>query len=261
MRLSNWWKTLAACALLSPLLLAGLVEEPAAQQTRRNRPSRRVTNPVRPQPTPGSDEPALVSTAEEQQQANGDATQPSPNSARPARRGSNGAERARPARDNIERLASEIERLNRKVDNLERGRRVDLIQERLTRAEQRAEGLQQQLRDVMEKEANLQSQHDQLEEQMRPENLNNQLATVGTFRPDEARESLRRRLDNEKRRVQAQLDVMALSRTRLEASLTSADAVVQRFRAQLEEEERKELEEEPDVIARPSSSATQPPPN
>ncbi|MGH9941537.1 MAG: hypothetical protein ACRD9R_04150 [Pyrinomonadaceae bacterium] len=272
MRFGKCGESLAACALLlllSSLSLIGLPEVAhSQQQPRRTRPSRRVTNPVRPrpaapQPTPGSDEePALVSTAEEQQATESDDTQQPTTTARPSRR--TGTEGARPPRDSVDRLASEVERLNRKVDSLERGRRADLIQERLTRAETRAEGLQQQLRDVMEKEANLQSRRDQLDEQMRPESLNNQIATVGTFRPDEVRENLRRQLDNEKRRVQAQLDVMAQSRTRLEASLANADAVVQRLRAQLDDEERKELEGDADGAARPVSSPTPsatPPPN
>jgi hypothetical protein len=77
---------------------------------------------------------------------------------------------------------------------------------------------------------------------MRPENLNRQVALVGTFRPDEERDRLRRQYENEKTRVQSLLDVNAKQRQRLEASLASADLLVERLRSQLDDETRRELE-------------------
>ena len=227
-------------ALLCAVLLATVVSVVAVQTQRRKRPSRRATTPVSPTyvpaPSPApSGEPRLVSTAEDQAQEESRTSRASRNRAKET------AEDAE-ARKELELLSTELKQLNSKVSQMERQRRVDLIQERLTRAEQRAEGLQAQLRDVLEKEANLQARSDQLDEQMRPENLDRQIAVVGTFRPDEARDSLRRQLENEKKRVRAQLDLQAASRTRLEASLTAADQIVERLRTELEEASRREAE-------------------
>jgi len=231
------FKSVAALALLS-VLTWGVFE---VQSQQRRRPSRRATNPVRstaPQPTPDY-EPRVVSTAEEQAaQEEGQTT--------------NRTRRPRPAPmpeadetlKTMQTLLDEFGKLNKKVDDLEKERRADLIQERLTRAEQRAEGLQAQLRDVLEKEANLQAQTERIDDQLRPESIERQSALTGTFRPDELRESIRRQLEAEKKRVRAQLDVLGASRTRLETALASADQISQRLRGQLEEASRREAEAE-----------------
>jgi chromosome segregation ATPase len=142
----------------------------------------------------------------------------------------------------MQSLLDEFGKLNKKVDDLEKERRTDLIQERLTRAEQRAEGLQTQLRDVLEKEAGLQAQMDRVDEQMRPESIERQAALTGTFRPDELRDTIRRQLDAEKRRIRTQLDVLQASRARLETALNNADQLVGRLRSQLEDALQRELE-------------------
>ncbi|MBA3319860.1 MAG: hypothetical protein H0T45_00235 [Pyrinomonadaceae bacterium] len=266
MRTKAMLKISLACAALLMLAGMGLPEAHSQQQTRR-RPSRRVTNPVRPQtvPPPATDgEPALISAAEDQLDSAGQ-TDDGQTTSR-TRRNTNrpGVEPER-ARQTLDRLASEVTRLNKKVDDLEKQRRSDLIQERLTRAEQRAEGLQQQQRDVLEKEANLQARADLIDEQLRPENLERQTALAGAFRPDDVREALRRQLENEKRRIQSQLDLLAANRARIESALTNADAAVQRLRTQLDEETRKELEAEGGAELnssppqQPSPSATPPP--
>jgi len=250
--------TLAIVCALSP----GLFE--AQSQQRRRQPSRRVTNPVRSNPnTPTPDyEPRVVSTAEEQAAQEGQTTPPQ----RTTRRNRPAA--ADPEQDatrkTLETVLEEFGKLNKKVDDLEKERRSDQIQERLTRAEQRAEGLQTQLRDVLEKESNLQAQIERVDEQLRPESIERQSALTGTFRPDELRESIRRQLEAEKRRLRGQLDLLATSRTRLETSLNNADQMVQRLRSQLEAATQRELEgEESGTLAAPRPTpepAATPPP-
>jgi hypothetical protein len=249
--------TLAIVCALSP----GLFE--AQSQQRRRQPSRRVTNPVRSNPsTPTPDyEPRVVSTAEEQAAQEGQTT-----TQRTTRR--NRPAVADPEQDatrkTLETVLEEFGKLNKKVDDLEKERRSDLIQERLTRAEQRAEGLQTQLRDVLEKESNLQAQIERVDEQLRPESIERQSALTGTFRPDELRESIRRQLEAEKRRLRGQLDLLAASRTRLETSLNNADQIVQRLRSQLDAATQRELEgEESGTLAAPRPTpepAATPPP-
>jgi chromosome segregation ATPase len=244
----------------------------AQSQQQRRRASRRVTNPVRSgaaQPAPAGTpdyEPRVVSTAEEQATQEGRA---------PAAATTGRTRRQRPAAapdsdetlKTMQTLLDEFGKLNRKVDELEKERRADLIQERLTRAEQRAEGLQTQLRDVLEKEAGLQAQLERLEEQSRPESIERQAALTGTFRPDELRDTIRRQIDSEKRRIRTQLDVLQASRTRLETALNNADQLVGRLRGQLEEATQRELESgdaggtpaTPRPTASPTPASTPPP--
>jgi len=108
----------------------------------------------------------------------------------------------------------------------------------LMKEEQRAEALQAQIQDVIDKEGPLQTRIDQLDEQLRPENIDQALAGVGSMGPEEAKEALRRRLSNEKRRIQAQLDLLHQSQARLQASLAAADASIQRLRPRLAEAAR-----------------------
>ena len=122
-------KSVALVALLALLLLSFSV----AQSQQRRRTSRRVTHPVRtrrvtqPQPTPvpqGTD-PTLVSTADESNinQTARPTVKPTPNAEQESAR-------------RLERLSTELNQLNRKFDALEKERQADLLQERLTRAEQ-----------------------------------------------------------------------------------------------------------------------------
>jgi chromosome segregation ATPase len=242
MRSLRGFRSVAALALVSALAWGAF--EAQSQQQRR-RPSRRATNPVRssaPRSVPAATpdyEPRVVSTAEEQAAQEGRAT---PTTNRGRRTRSAPAPESDETLKTMQSLLDEFGRLNKKVDELEKERRTDLIQERLTRAEQRAEGLQIQLRDVLEKESNLQAQMDRVDEQMRPESIERQAALTGTFRPDELRDTIRRQLDSEKRRIRSQLDVLQGSRTRLESALNNADQLVNRLRSQLEDATQREQE-------------------
>jgi len=109
---------------------------------------------------------------------------------------------------------------------------IDL--EMLTRAENRLDALRAQLLDVQMREIDLQSRVDDLDYRMRPENIQEALALVGSARPmDELREDLRARLESEKARTNAQLDLLASTRARLEAAIRDANAECVRLRARL----------------------------
>jgi chromosome segregation ATPase len=216
------WATLLALLLLSFSI---------AQSQQTHRPSRRVTHPVRPrpvtqpQPTPvpqGTD-PTLVSTAEQANtnQASGRATpKPTPNF---------DEENAR----RLQQLTTEVTQLNRKFDALEKERQIDLLQEHLTRAEQRGESLRTELSQTLEKQADLQARADQLDYDLRPESIELRAATIPSMHADEVRTQIRQSLENEKKRVQAQLDLLNSTRTRLETSIATADAEADRLRTRL----------------------------
>ena len=100
--------------------------------------------------------------------------------------------------------------------------------------EQRAENLRAQLREVLDKESALQARVQQLDYELQPESIQRRMALIGTTRPEEVREQIRRELESEKEKVRAQLDQLATSRTRLEAAIAAAEAEADRLRMRVD---------------------------
>jgi len=90
---------------------------------------------------------------------------------------------------------------------------------------ERAANLRAQLAEIQGKETELKTQLEQIEEQIKPENIERSLAGIGSTHPEELREQRRRQLEIEKKGVQSQLDTLAASRTRLETAIATADAM------------------------------------
>src|SRR5690242_302779 len=90
------------------------------------------------------------------------------------------------------------------------------------------EALRSQLNDVQAKEAELQTRLKQLDEDLKPENIEKYFALNGSTHPEELREERRRQLEGERGRVQAQLDQLGASRTRLETAIATAEAAAYR---------------------------------
>ena len=141
-------------------------------------------------------------------------------------------------RKTVQQLTAELDQFKRKGPGLDKHSQIDYLRDLLMKEEQRAEALQAQIQDATQKEAPLQTRIDQLDDQLRPENIDQALAGVGSMRPEEAKDALRRRLGNEKRRVEVQLDLLRQSEARLKASLATADASIQRLRLRLAEATR-----------------------
>lgn len=91
-------------------------------------------------------------------------------------------------------------------------------------AAERAANLRSQLVEAQTRQAELQTRLQRLEEDLKPENIERRLAGIGSTHPEDLREARRRQLETEKRGVQSQLEVLAASRTRLEAAIARADA-------------------------------------
>jgi len=100
----------------------------------------------------------------------------------------------------------------------------DTVAQNGTSAAQTAENLRAQLREVQDKEEKLKSRAQQLDEDLKPENIERSLAGVGSTRPEELRELRRRQIGIEKASVQTQLEQLKTSRTRLESAILTADA-------------------------------------
>lgn len=136
-------------------------------------------------------------------------------------------------RTTIKQLTTENEILRTKIAVLERRLKNQSIRDRMTLEEQRAEDLEEQLFAIAKEEANLQTQLEEVNEQLRPENIE-QLQVFGSLRPEEVRESTRRKLTNRQTRIQAQLQVLEQSRTRIHSSISVTDMLIQNLRAQMQ---------------------------
>jgi hypothetical protein len=90
-------------------------------------------------------------------------------------------------------------------------------------AAETVDNLKLQLLDVKAREDNLKLRVQQLDEDLKPENIERALAGVGSTRPEELREQRRRQLTVEKAGVGAQLEEAAAQRSRLEAALAAAE--------------------------------------
>jgi hypothetical protein len=212
----------------------------ADAQTRRRKRSRRVTNPVvnsvpsvrRDTSLPGSPEPQIISTAEEQSNNANSDTPATGTETRRANRSRNVAPESEQEtmRRTVNKLSTQVNQLTDKLGQMEEQQRTLVNLERLSRAEQRAENLRAQLRDVQAKEADLQARSEQLDYALQPENLDNALAGFGSTRPEQLREQRRRQLESERSRVRAQLDQLTNNRTRLESAIANADAEADRIR-------------------------------
>jgi hypothetical protein len=228
--------------LLAVLVIVGTCLVDVGAQTRRKRRTRRarVTKPVvRPVVTnpdialpgaesTGPDGEKIISTADQT------ATETEPDET-PTKKTSGTAKTPSDAdiKQTINALSTQVDRLNDKLSQMQDTERTRLDMERLTRAEQRAESLRVQQVDVESKLADLQSKLEQIEFMLKPENIE-RAAGFGTVHPEEARESRRRQLENERRRVQAQINILETSRTRLETAVRTADAEVDSLRRKIE---------------------------
>lgn len=223
-------RVLARAALA--LLIAGFAFAPDAQSQRR-RTSRRTTNPARPQPVQAPalpDEPAVVSTADDGQPAT---TRRTTRTARQPQQPGTQVENEQ-LRGTVRDLSGQVEQLSGQLTQMKADQRAMFDLERLTRAEQRAEQLRTQLREVTDKEFQLQERLAEIEYESTPEAIQRRAALVGTLNPSAVRTAIEQQLGRERTRINKQLELLGASHTRLEASVATADAEVERLRQRVE---------------------------
>ena len=90
-------------------------------------------------------------------------------------------------------------------------------------AAEEADNLRLQLIDVQTQQEALRYRAAELDEALKPENIQRSLAGVGSTRPEELREARRKQLQIERDAVTKQLSVLDTSRARLEAAILDAD--------------------------------------
>jgi hypothetical protein len=93
-----------------------------------------------------------------------------------------------------------------------------------TTAQEKAASLRSQLIEIEAKQSELQTRLQTLDEKLKAENIEHSLAGIGSTRPEDLREQRRRQLEIERNGVQAQLNLLAVSHTRLDTAIAQADA-------------------------------------
>ena len=144
----------------------------------------------------------------------------------------------------LQAISEELLAPDKKEDNnpLETIKKLTTNLDLLTHVEQRAEILRKQLIELIEKETAYRSRLAQLEEDLRPENIDRSLAGIGGTRTAEMRDTRRRVLENDKRGVESLLSVTAQNRVRLEEDVRKADEMVTKLRLKLFPLIEKEIE-------------------
>ncbi len=221
--------------LVAIVIVMGLSSVDAGAQRRTRRSEPRITNPPIKAPT-GQEvgEPKIISTADESSEAAESTTRSVASKKSSKTRSAAPQSEEEQMRETINNLSNQVTHLTEKLKEMQAQQGALLEMERLSRAEQRAENLRAQLRDVEAKEADLQSRLEQVEFGLLPENVERAMASFGSTRPEEAREYRRKQLISEQGRLTSQLTRMATSRVRLEAAIANADREVDLLRERLE---------------------------
>lgn len=90
-------------------------------------------------------------------------------------------------------------------------------------AAQALDTLRLQLLEIESKEAQLEAKAKQLEEDLKPENIERALAGIGSTKPEDLRELRRRQLTIQRDSVRSQLKLLAMSRERLQSVIRTAE--------------------------------------
>jgi len=218
-----------AVAIISICLIGGVIIDSSAQKRRRKTRTRRPSTPRITNPAI-YDAPANENANDNSNSSGSESTATSENSNEDAQS------------KRIRELSSQVNQLNDKLSSMEQSQRTLVDLERLSRAEQRSADLWKQLRDVEAQQADLQSRVEEIDYQLRPENIDRAVAGFGSMRPEELREQRRKSLENEKLRIQKQLDQLAANHSRLETAIAGADADIERLHARLDAADKAALE-------------------
>jgi chromosome segregation ATPase len=219
-------------AVLALILIVGflLVDSSAQKRRRRRRTSSapRIENPAIYQPSPTDNTAGDTSNT-------GDANDN--RSPRPA-----GEQDPDAMKKTIRVLSTQVDKLNDKLTQMEESQRSLVDLERLTRAESRSAALRAELRDVQAKEADLEAKAEQIDYDLKPENIERATAGYGTTHPEDVREQRRRQLESEKQRLRKQLDQLAISHTRLDEAIATSDAEIDRLHKKLDAADQADIQ-------------------
>ena len=142
----------------------------------------------------------------------------------------------------IRTLSNQVDKLNDKLNQMEESQRSLVDLERLSRAEQRSSQLRAEQRDVQAKIGDLEVRLEEVEFSLKPENIERATAVYGTTKPEELRAQRRKQLETERDRVRKQLEQLRISEERLQQSIATSDAEVDRLQKKLDAADRSAIE-------------------
>lgn len=234
-RSRNYMKFFVAAFLLISCCLVEADAQTKKKRTRRTptktaAPKPVITNPAiaPPTETTTTGDVKIISTADEP----ADPTQSPDPTASPAKKTDSTQD---DMQKTINNLSNQVNRLNDKLSDMTEDDRYHLDMERLTRAEQRAEQLRGQLIETESKMADIEVKLEQIEYALKPENIDRATQGYGSVRPEEARDTRRRQLENERTRLRAQFKIFETSKARLELASSTADNEVDLLRAKMQQ--------------------------
>jgi hypothetical protein len=226
-------KIVKAGFVFGALLMCAFFTNADAQTTRRTTSTNTTTKPA---PTPTKAVPEIISLADDFATGNQIILQPvetPPKENLPERQPENTQDRIDQVL--LNRLENtEAATKDEKYD--QKQRRLLLNLDILSRAEQRADSLRKQLFDLIERENQIRSKLDQIENDIRPEMIDRVIAFAGTLRPEQLREQRRRHLQSEKSNLENLLNEITNNKSNLQENVQKADSLVERLRLKLEKD-------------------------
>ncbi len=239
-----------AIVVLAIVVMAGVLVDSAAQKRKRTkrRPSApKITNPEIYQPSPieNSNSNSSENSATENSNANSN---------------SNQAEDPESMKRTIRTLSNQVDKLSDKLNEMQVSQQSMVDLERLSRAEQRSSQLRNELREVQAKKTDLEAHLEQVEFDLKPENIQRAAAGYGTTRPEELRAQRQKQLENDRTRTRTQIDLLTASESRIQLAIATSDVEVDRLQKKLEAGDKAAIENAktnpPGTITQPVASPT-----
>ena len=219
--------------VLAIVVMTGLLVDSAAQKrkrTRRRAPSTpKITNPDIYQPSPADN----VNAGTTETSATGNSNS-----------NSNAAQSEDPEamKKTIRGLSNQVDKLSDKLNEMQASQASMVDLERLSRAEQRSSQLRTELREVQGKKADLEAHVEQVENDLKPENIERAVAGYGTTRPEELRAQRQKQLENDRTRSRQQIDQLTASEGRIQQAIATSDVEIDRLQKKLEAADKAAIE-------------------
>ena len=217
--------------VLAIVVMTGLLVDSAAQKrkrTRRRAPSTpKITNPDIYQPSPVDNVNAGTSETSAPGNSNSNAAQ---------------SEDPEAMKKTIRGLSNQVDKLSDKLNEMQASQASMVDLERLSRAEQRSSQLRTELREVQGKKADLEAHVEQVENDLKPENIERAVAGYGTTRPEELRAQRQKQLENDRTRSRQQIDQLAASEARIQQAIATSDVEIDRLQKKLEAADKAAIE-------------------
>lgn len=217
--------------VLAIVVMTGLLVDSAAQKrkrTRRRPPSTpKITNPDIFQPSPVDNVNAGTTETSVTGNSNSNSTQ---------------SDDPEAMKKTIRGLSNQVDKLSDKLNEMQASQASMVDLERLSRAEQRSSQLRTELREVQGKKADLEVHVEQVENDLKPENIERAVAGYGTTRPEELRAQRQKQLENDRTRSRQQIDQLAASEARIQQAIATSDVEIDRLQKKLEAADKAAIE-------------------